>query len=591
MTLRAPDPASTAEAHGPVIGADLRRTGGGLRVERLLGAFRDLRATLPELRLVLATRRHRTDHFSVANWIDRHNLRDAIGHHPYFDVCRDFPIRKRDCAAWIDDATPDDLLTAEGLARIMQHSRQKSALFVTPFHPARPDGATTLMRQWLVHLRAAGYRVDLLHYATDGSIPDRDLVPMAVWPHDRLIRTQVLSPLVGHNAAGLNVHVDDWCGDELLETVDGIVAAGCHDVAIVNYAFLSAVFDRIPPSTHRILLTHDRFTDRARRMLADGFAKATWVSLDQAGETLALRRADTVVALQDAEADDFRHMAGAGADVRVIGPVPRGTPIAPSPPGERLRIGYLGSGNRVNEASLADLLGHWDRCEVLRDGAELVLGGEVCETLAGFVSPDLLARTRPRMLGPVPALRDFYAACDLVMNPERGGTGIKIKSLDAMAHGMPLVSTRAGMAGIESAGRHHSAPDNAALATLLAGIATDRTLLAEVAEQTAIAWAAYVHRHGHALETLLGPACDDDPGPTPLDPLAAPPARLQHLPGQSWKMRLLFRPDGLPVPIFRTLLFRADGLPRRIFRRIVLKRSGLPRPAFREWMLYVSRRG
>ena len=64
------------------------------------------------------------------------------------------------------------------------------------------------------------------------------------------------------------------------------------------------------------LLTHDRFADRNKRMLADGFTNAGWVSVDVAGEALGCRRADTVIALQDFEATEFRSLIGPGSDVR-----------------------------------------------------------------------------------------------------------------------------------------------------------------------------------------------------------------------------------------------------------------------------------
>jgi hypothetical protein len=569
---------------GPIIGADLVETGGGLRVERLLEAFQGLHRDNPSVRLALATRRSTADYFSVANWIDAAGLGGSIGFFPYFDVCREFPVRKRDCALWIDDRTDDTMLTTPALAQALEAGQpqpRRSALFVTSFHPARPEGNSALMRQWMRYLRRAGYRVDLLYYRMDSDAVPADVLSLPGWEHDRLIEVPVQTLLVGANRMPQNADLDDWCGPELLAAADGITRTACHDVAVVNYVFLSAVFDRLPSYTHRLLLTHDRFADRNRRMATDGFARAGWYSVSPEGEARGLRRADTVIALQEAEAGAFRAAIGPGADVRVVGPIPATGPrIAPAV-APRLRIGCLGAGNRVNEMSLADLMGHWAQSPTLLSGADLILGGGLSDSIGDFVPRDVMASVNPQRVGRVAHLSDFFDLCDLAINPERGGTGIKIKSLDAMAQGVPLVATRAGAVGLGSASRFHAAEDNAALSRLLEEIVRDRTVLAAVADETTEVWSAYVRRHGDALADLLGPPLDvgDE---APARPTAKPP--LAHVDRMTRAERLLFRPDGSPVPLLRFALFRRDGQPRGLMRRIVLKRNGRPRPAFREWL-------
>ena len=179
-----------------------------------------------------------------------------------------------------------------------------------------------------------------------------------------------------------------------------------------------------------------------------------------------------------------------------------------SPETERLRVGCLGSGNRVNETSLADLLSYWAENEILLDKAELTVGGGLCDRLSAFVTKDVLARVKPRLVGSVDALTDFYKDCDVVINPERGGTGIKIKSLDAMAHGMPLLTTVAGAIGLQSTSKFHNLADNAELARKLAEIANDRSLLRQVEIETKGAWDFYLAKHRQTLVELLGPEVD-----------------------------------------------------------------------------------
>jgi glycosyltransferase involved in cell wall biosynthesis len=572
-----------------VVGADLNRTAGGIKVERVLEAFKELVDERPDATLILATRRHRTDYFNAFEWIDRARLWNKVKFIPHYDICREFPIRKSECDVWIDDDTCDFDLTAHGinLEAEKKGTRARKALFVTSYHPAKPAGNSALMRQWLKHLNGAGYSIDLVYYAMDKDTVDPQFLERDGWSYGRLIEVPVETPLVGANTTNLNLHVDDWCGPELCDAVDDLVSKNSYDVAIVNYVFLSATFLRIPAFTHRILLTHDRFADRNRRMLADGFTNAGWVSLDVAGEALGCRRADTVIALQDFEAAEFKSLIGPTSDVRVVSPVPPGSPVVRSAETERLRVGCLGSGNRVNETSLADLLSYWADNEVLLEKAELIVGGGLCDRLAAFVTKDVLARAKPRLVGSVDTLADFYENCDVVINPERGGTGIKIKSLDAMAHGMPLLSTVAGAIGLQSISEFHNIPDNAELARKIAEIAKDRTLLRGVQLETKGAWNFYLAKHRQALVELLGPEVDTSSQSGTDDHANSP---VSHLKRYSKLQRFVFEPNGNPVPLLKAVLFNSTGEPRKFLRRIVLKKSGKPRPAFQEWFMQKRRK-
>ena len=180
------------------------------------------------------------------------------------------------------------------------------------------------------------------------------------------------------------------------------------------------------------------------------FENRVWVSIDEGGEALACSRADTVIALQDQDARLFRRLAGKDADVRVISPIAKGAPRRRGRPGAKLAVGDPGSSNWVNEQNLVEFIKGWVKSDALLKGAELVLGGGICRTLANFAPRQLIDRAAPRYIGSIDRLQEFFDSCDIFVNPERGGTGIKIKTLDAMAHGVPVLSTSAGFVGIES---------------------------------------------------------------------------------------------------------------------------------------------
>jgi glycosyltransferase involved in cell wall biosynthesis len=73
---------------------------------------------------------------------------------------------------------------------------------------------------------------------------------------------------------------------------------------------------------------------------------------------------------------------------------------------------------------------------------ELLLAGKICEVVG-----DLPGVAK---LGYLENLDDAYAAADIVINPTQFGTGLKIKSIEALGQSKILVSTPAGSEGLES---------------------------------------------------------------------------------------------------------------------------------------------
>src|SRR5262249_35652937 len=115
---------------------------------------------------------------------------------------------------------------------------------------------------------------------------------------------------------------------------------------------------------------------------------------------------------------------------------------APSPSG-RLRAGYLGSGNPFNVASISALGHAMQRRPEMADKVELHVAGQVCAALEGTVHPF-------NVRGVADSVADFYRTIDVVVNPMAGGTGLKIKSLEALSFGKPLLATADAMVGIKS---------------------------------------------------------------------------------------------------------------------------------------------
>lgn len=505
-----------------VIGADMPLDTARYPVEALLGAFAKLAQTRDDVRLLLSGKRCPDEIYSVWNEVDRRGLAGRVEFTPYYDHCQQFSVKKPDCDAWVSRHTPAGALSAESLlARLggTHPPARRYALFFTPFHPGKQEGNSTLMRLWLDHLKRAGYIVHVAYYMYDIGAVSADMRRAALRDYDLYREIPVKSRLTGANYNGLNLHVDDWCGAEAMDAVGELTSRYEYDIAITNYPWMTAIFDRVSAYTRKILLSHDSFVDRNKRMLAQGYPESGWVSIEKEGERLACERSDVVVAMQEHEARGFQEFVDPGR-VKVIGPIFDEVAIEHPVRTNKLRIGYFGSSNWVNEQNLGEYLKCWAKDEKLRSGSEIHIAGGVCETLKDFVPASLLARVAPVMVGRVESPGDFFSTCDLVINPERGGTGIKIKTLEALAHGCPVITTIGGSVGIGSDDRYHLAEDFAALAGLTGDFIDHPEELTALRQRCAQIYSAYVARQLVAMNDLLGEALgsdEEDDGDGPID--------------------------------------------------------------------------
>jgi glycosyltransferase involved in cell wall biosynthesis len=73
----------------------------------------------------------------------------------------------------------------------------------------------------------------------------------------------------------------------------------------------------------------------------------------------------------------------------------------------------------------------------------LLVAGTICDVL----KPDLPG---VKLLGKVENVESAYRDAALVINPVRAGTGLKIKTIEALAFGRALVTTPSGADGLEA---------------------------------------------------------------------------------------------------------------------------------------------
>jgi len=199
------------------------------------------------------------------------------------------------------------------------------------------------------------------------------------------------------------------------------------------------------PQTRILLLTDDRHGERERRLsqctgsLAD-FERGNGF---EAREIEAYRRADLVLYISDADKNHFLKLCpGLPAEL-----LPMQMDLAePGPPfADRSGIFFLGNfENLANRDALAWFLDSIWPLVLQHDPALQLL-------IVGNAAPgDLHTKHRNvRCIGRVDDLAPLFSQARVFAAPIRYGTGINTKNLQAMAHGLPLVTTTIGAEGIQ----------------------------------------------------------------------------------------------------------------------------------------------
>jgi polysaccharide biosynthesis protein PslH len=234
--------------------------------------------------------------------------------------------------------------------------------------------------------------------------------------------------------------IDDWYDEHATPRLRQLADTLQFDAVVVEYVYMSKALDCFADRVFKLIDTHDVMTDRHRIFIAND-RRPHWFSTTAAEEGRGLNRADMVIAIQDAEREFLQTITA--RPVIVVGHLCSVDEVwSPGRSDEPGRILFVGSDNAVNiDAINWFLSGPWPQIRARRPGVELRVAGKVCN----FVSE----AEGISKLGVVTNITDAYRDATLVINPVTYGTGLNIKSIEALSHGMPLVATPAGARGLE----------------------------------------------------------------------------------------------------------------------------------------------
>lgn len=241
------------------------------------------------------------------------------------------------------------------------------------------------------------------------------------------------------------------CPGAMMKAVRSL-ASEDFDLVLIEYWQLAPLASLFPPS-RTVLLTHDidmlvnRQVSLLERNLARKLASVRKWLVEQREEIRAYRSIPRILTLTKRDKLAVERLKGGEGEVSVL---PFGIDVARySPPGmernggEILFLGALEAGfNR-------DAIGYFARriYPLLEDieGLSLtVVGGPLPKELDNFALAGEV-----EVVGKVEDVRPYLHRASCMVVPLRFGGGLRIRILEALAAGLPVVATKAAVAGME----------------------------------------------------------------------------------------------------------------------------------------------
>lgn len=327
-------------------------------------------------------------------------------------------------------------------------------------------------------LRAKGFRLTFvlqpLHVDYPESISElRTVVDelIVVPPETRLqrIRRRLASPIRtgqralsivlpakrerGATASQRYVDLDALCWPTTMRAVASAARRWPPALVVSEFAFFTRCFDTVPASALKVVDTHEVFSRNTEQFQAAGVSATLMATRES--ERRALERADLVLAIQRDDAEYLKTLVPTKPVITVGHAYPEAHARSASP--RRGVVMYVGSSNQYNRHGLEMFTASaWPRIREKYPEAMLDVVGEVGLSRGG-------SDAGIRFVGRVDdeELARLYQTAHVVVNPQVVGTGLKIKCVEALSAGCPLVVNRAGADGLrDGAGKAFLVADN-----------------------------------------------------------------------------------------------------------------------------------
>lgn len=301
---------------------------------------------------------------------------------------------------------------------------------------------------------------------------------------------------------GREVPFDGWYPEGLGEDVRLLCSKYDVDVVVCSYIFQSRILKYTPAYILKVIDTHGRMGGRSDLLRANGQALDLF-SCAPEEEGAYLRRADVVIAPGDEEARYFN--AATERDTAIVIPSVEESRFIDRTFDRLENIGVVVSSSRVSFMMLKAFLEAFARQTGSACSFAIHVAGPVEDLLVDLPEPERAVFLAPwlRLHGHVPDIEAFYQAVDAVASPIVTGAGDNAATLQAMAYGMPVITTRWGSKGVETDEPMHNHANLDALVRGLHAFVQQPEALSRLAKVSRDRYAALSEQANVATEGLF----------------------------------------------------------------------------------------
>lgn len=347
------------------------------------------------------------------------------------------------------------------------HKKSVLVVCADPLHPVSGGGAARIFAM-TDYLRQVGFRVELaipypgpratreiaakvdrLHTCSTPLNTLNEFVKALLPPTLSRPLARILEPMIRRRHLRLrkklvNGNLSSFIlrkiNPDLVALTRRVTHATPHRAVIAQFAWTARCLDEVPKGVLKLLDTHDvQHLRRDRAREAGGDLPGHACTREE--EIQELSRAEVLLAIQRHESKVLQELCPKKPIVLVEHSENTRRPL-PSP-SESQTVLFVGSLYDPNVQGLRLFMDTaWPKVRAAVPNAELRLCGTVCAAFDNV--PDGVVK-----LGRVPELEPHYADAAVVINPVPYGSGLKIKSVEALAFGKCLVATPAGVSGLE----------------------------------------------------------------------------------------------------------------------------------------------
>ncbi len=218
---------------------------------------------------------------------------------------------------------------------------------------------------------------------------------------------------------------------------------------VAEYIHMASCLEMLPNSVLKIIQTIDVFSRIKEQRASHDLDIAERLVCDEDEEKKLLEQAHTIIAIQEHERTLLQQMVP-HRKVITLGLSKEAFPDSHFLSSSLAHVCFFGSNNPPNLMGIQDFIKYsWPSILISAPHARLRISGTICRELENkFIDRDWKSEGID-LLGVLEDLGPEFDSAQVVINCVPLGTGLKVKSIEALCRGKALVSTASGVEGIQ----------------------------------------------------------------------------------------------------------------------------------------------